>query len=367
MSLSELWEIEGDIWQIAGISAPQVGDLNFADWLLTEICGSNQDTIVRICCALKTIWDHRNRVLWHMIWWPADTSWRIELDEVRDWRAYHQGIQPRDNRQPDQRTRDTITGMQLDDGSQQPAQDGLVEPAASLPCSTVERRQQQLHNGGTTALDPRTSSAGATNGAEQLRQIPEHRRPRPNSNDTLHTAAPPYNRLPVRTLANQKWKPPDSGSLKCNIDGAIFKELGSSGMGAVIRDEVGTFLFCSSSFIPSTKEPRVIEALAIRTSMIWLATMRYTNVEFESDAKMVVDAIQSEKQDISEFGSLIHDCRAILRSNSSFKLSFISRLANRAAHLVARQSCSNASDFLSTMVPDWLSNVIVEDANPNYI
>ncbi|XP_065851307.1 receptor kinase-like protein Xa21 [Euphorbia lathyris] len=145
-------------------------------------------------------------------------------------------------------------------------------------------------------------------------------------------------------MANQKWKPPAAGS-ECNIHCAIFKEIKSCDMGAVMGDEVGAFLFCSSSFIPGIREPRVIEALALRTSLIWLATMTYTNVEFECDAKLVVHAIQSCKQDILEFGSLIHDCRAILKSNSSFTLSFIPRLANRAAHLVARQACSNASDF----------------------
>ncbi|XP_065863030.1 NADPH HC-toxin reductase 1-like [Euphorbia lathyris] len=75
---------------ITRIPTPSLGNMNLSDWLLHALSDSNQDLIARICCALKAIWDHRNRVLWHMRWWPADTSWRISLEAVQDWRAYQQ-------------------------------------------------------------------------------------------------------------------------------------------------------------------------------------------------------------------------------------------------------------------------------------
>ncbi|XP_065861213.1 uncharacterized protein [Euphorbia lathyris] len=254
----------------------------FTDWLLQAIGDSNLELLDKLCCALKAIWDHRNRVLWNMSWWPADISWRHGIDELRDWRAYQQSHQAKP----------------------------LVSPPI-LPGS-LHRQHQGAPSADAAPSAVRPASSHCSSRADHAIKV---------------------------------WKPPKRGYMKCNVDGAIFKEVGSCGMGAVIRDDSGTFLFCSSSCIASTREPKVIEALALRTSLIWLASLRYTHVEFESDAKLVIDAILSNKKDISEFGMLINDCRVVLRSNPTFSVSYVSRLANRAAHSVARQAYSNASDF----------------------
>ena len=66
------------------------------------------------------------------------------------------------------------------------------------------------------------------------------------------------------------------------------------------------------------------------------------------DAKGVVDAIASTIQDISEFGSLVHYYRILLRESSGFKICYARRQANVVAHTIARASHFHASPTVLT-------------------
>lgn len=52
-------------------------------------------------------------------------------------------------------------------------------------------------------------------------------------------------------------------------------------------------------------------------------------VIFESDAKVLMDAIHSNKADISKFGSIIDYCKTFLQSQQTFKVYFVKRQANK--------------------------------------
>ena len=60
--------------------------------------------------------------------------------------------------------------------------------------------------------------------------------------------------------------------------------------------------------------------------------MGFSQVLFELVEKGVVDAIASTVQDISEFGSLVHHCRILLRVTSGFKICYVKQQANVVAH-----------------------------------
>lgn len=57
---------------------------------------------------------------------------------------------------------------------------------------------------------------------------------------------------------------------------------------------------------------------------------------FELDCKRVVDAVHSSQGDISEFGSIIDDCRVLLSSNPNFKVKFVWRQVNMVVHILVR-------------------------------
>ncbi|XP_019181990.1 PREDICTED: uncharacterized protein LOC109177143 [Ipomoea nil] len=61
------------------------------------------------------------------------------------------------------------------------------------------------------------------------------------------------------------WNPPPRGSLKCNVDTAIFS--GGVGFGAVLRDHTGRFVAAKSGRIEDTQDPFMVEAIAAKEAL----------------------------------------------------------------------------------------------------
>uniref|UniRef100_A0A199UC44 RNase H type-1 domain-containing protein n=1 Tax=Manihot esculenta TaxID=3983 RepID=A0A199UC44_MANES len=56
----------------------------------------------------------------------------------------------------------------------------------------------------------------------------------------------------------------------------------------------------------------MIEILALRKSLSWLHKHNVYNVHFESDVKVIVDAILNSWEDWFEFNQIVKDCRDLL-------------------------------------------------------
>ncbi|CAN1188770.1 hypothetical protein LINPERHAP2_LOCUS39526 [Linum perenne] len=101
------------------------------------------------------------------------------------------------------------------------------------------------------------------------------------------------------------------------------------------------------------------EALTLRDVMIWMRDMGFGDVEFESDAQFVVDSVNREENDETEFGDIVQQCRSLLEENPSFVVSF-GRSSNMMAHVLARHACSYDSPHCGVMPPTWLRNLLDE-------
>jgi len=67
-------------------------------------------------------------------------------------------------------------------------------------------------------------------------------------------------------------------------------------------------------------------------------------IDFELDAKKVVDSFSSASQDVTKFGLIIHNCKTIFEQyyvNSSVE--FVRRQANETAHKLVREATSSTS------------------------
>lgn len=73
--------------------------------------------------------------------------------------------------------------------------------------------------------------------------------------------------MKVKPVRAEKWKPPDSGCLKTNFDGAVFVDSGEAGIGVVIRDSRGQVLASLSKRIPNPSSVAVLELLAARRAV----------------------------------------------------------------------------------------------------
>ncbi|XVF58374.1 hypothetical protein PTKIN_Ptkin07bG0061500 [Pterospermum kingtungense] len=84
-------------------------------------------------------------------------------------------------------------------------------------------------------------------------------------------------------------------------------------------------------------------------------------VIFESDAKLVGDALHSSKTNILEFGFIITTCKACLLQDGFFKVCYVKRQANKVAHALAKASCSQASPLVWFSPPCFLDVLLSED------
>ncbi|XVF41286.1 hypothetical protein PTKIN_Ptkin01aG0268300 [Pterospermum kingtungense] len=105
---------------------------------------------------------------------------------------------------------------------------------------------------------------------------------------------------------------------------------------------------------PGLFQIREGEAIGILEALSWVYDLGFQNVLFESDSKVVVDAINSKGEDMSEFGTIIGHCRNLLQRERGFSLHFIKRLANGCAHSFARHSHLYASPHIWSSFPSFL-------------
>jgi hypothetical protein len=85
---------------------------------------------------------------------------------------------------------------------------------------------------------------------------------------------------------------------------------------------------------------------------------RISQSNFEMDCKMVVDDVHNKKQNNSEYGSLIDDCRTIFSNHSDFIVAFTRCQANGSAHALARATLPHASHATFDVIPNCIITIL---------
>jgi len=85
------------------------------------------------------------------------------------------------------------------------------------------------------------------------------------------------------------------------------------------------------------------------------------DVMFETDSKILFDAIASTTTPINEFGDLVTHCRSLLRNRLDFVVSYVRRQANRVAHSIARASLSHPNPHIFHHVTPTLYPLIFNE------
>eukprot|EP00257_Ricinus_communis_P027818 XP_025015232.1 uncharacterized protein LOC112536661 [Ricinus communis] len=152
--------------------------------------------------------------------------------------------------------------------------------------------------------------------------------------------------------------PPQPGFVKCNVDGAVFTASGRSGFGMVIRDSAGSFVMGADGSSPGLFNVKLAEAIGLREAVQWVLSLGRSNVIFEYDAKVVVDAVLSGAADLFEFGAVIADCRLLLQHGCNYSVQFIRKQANLVAHSLARASHLQDGFNMFSVPPDCIRNLV---------
>ncbi|KAL6520326.1 hypothetical protein OROMI_032506 [Orobanche minor] len=140
----------------------------------------------------------------------------------------------------------------------------------------------------------------------------------------------------------EKWHSPP-GTLKCNVDVATFPEINAYGVGMILGNHVGEMLAFKHLQITGMVDAREGEIKAIREALRWMMDRGETRVQLETDCLEVVNNLHSDKEDVTEFGEVLHHCHGLLADKQEFMVVFVKRRGNLIAHMLARQSRFSAS------------------------
>jgi ribonuclease HI len=158
------------------------------------------------------------------------------------------------------------------------------------------------------------------------------------------------------------WVKPNAGRYKCNIDAAFSNQHNRVGIGMCIRDEMGAFVLAKTEWFNPICEVHIGEALGLLSALNWVHELQLGPVDFELDSKRVVDQFSSPKSDVSEFGDIIDNCRALFTQfyvNSSVE--FVRRQANEAAHSLAREAALLANFQILVTIPNCIEHILINE------
>jgi ribonuclease HI len=109
-------------------------------------------------------------------------------------------------------------------------------------------------------------------------------------------------------------------------------------------------------------DPDAAEAIA---TLVATQTARELGIQrawFEEDTKIVADAVNSMEADWSRIGHLVDDVRSELGKIYQWKMTYIPREHNRAAHVLARKAVSEEMDGMWLYSsPVWLKHTLVSE------
>ncbi|XWS63255.1 hypothetical protein CRYUN_Cryun06bG0079500 [Craigia yunnanensis] len=108
------------------------------------------------------------------------------------------------------------------------------------------------------------------------------------------------------------------------------------GIGVVIRNGDGAVMGAYAGRRLGLVYPFTVEASATICSIILAQQMGFYNVEIEGDALGVIKKIQGKEVDMSPIGTLIEEARVRKRSFQFNKFTYIGRLGNMVAHMLAK-------------------------------
>ncbi|KAL0015534.1 hypothetical protein SO802_002603 [Lithocarpus litseifolius] len=112
----------------------------------------------------------------------------------------------------------------------------------------------------------------------------------------------PRQSAPLRTFG---WTPSREGSYKVNVDGAVFKETGSYGIGIVIRNERGLIMGAMSKKMDIPLGALEVEAKAFEEGILLAGNLGLKDIVLEGEVKVVTDALASSSSPPSSIQMII--------------------------------------------------------------
>ncbi|CAL1355816.1 unnamed protein product [Linum trigynum] len=133
----------------------------------------------------------------------------------------------------------------------------------------------------------------------------------------------------------------------CYFDGAVRAGEWSA-MGMVLCDSTGAFVSARGGWLQGVPELAMVELVALRESVLWCVSARFTTMLLAGDAKGIIDKVRAGVVNDALGGAILQEIKWMLRDNPGFSVHFVGRQNNRASHLVTRKALSLSLRTLSS-------------------
>ena len=152
--------------------------------------------------------------------------------------------------------------------------------------------------------------------------------------------------IPSVCHSQTSWLPPRPSVYKANVNGAVFKNLSSAGMGVLIHDYKGQVVVALSQLFFAPLGPLEVEAKAMKATVIFARDVGIENIIFEGDCLQVYNYLHGTSKAPPAVANVLNGILFHLQSFRSFDFSHIRREGNKPAHILA-QHAQFVSDFVA--------------------
>ena len=145
----------------------------------------------------------------------------------------------------------------------------------------------------------------------------------------------PLQSAPPSTRA---WSPPRDEWYKINVDGAVFNESSSCGLGIVIRNGRGELMGAMCKKLEFPLGALEVEAKAFEEGLNLARDLGLRQVVLEGDAKAVTDVLRGYCSPPLSIKMITDGILGQKHNALDWEVCWVSRNCNRAAHLLARNA-----------------------------
>nr|POE80426.1 hypothetical protein CFP56_10643 [Quercus suber] len=161
-----------------------------------------------------------------------------------------------------------------------------------------------------------------------------------------------------------RWNPPQAPCFKFNVDGALFPELHSMGVGILVRDWSGQFVAATCKLIHAPLGPLEVEAKAVEVGLQFAKLLGVSDLIVEGDSLIVSRALSHSSSALASIDTVIMGIRSATLEFHNVVFSHVKRNANSPAHLLAKYAKGIVNQCIwMESCPTFLELAILHDVN----
>jgi len=162
---------------------------------------------------------------------------------------------------------------------------------------------------------------------------------------------------------SDSWQPPDSSTIKINIDGSLDLMRRMAGGGIVARNEDGIILGVLLVPFIGLTDPLIVEAMTALHALQWARQKKWRRVWVESDSSILIGELQhGDRNHATEVGNVVRRCKGEVPAFSHVFFSHIRRQGNAVADVISRLALTEADQVeWSTEIPRHIALLATSD------